>query len=198
MPVVNKIGLVEKVTIPSGWFELPRQPNPFEDSWARTFTLHSDPRVELSFKHRGAELDKASASAFTNLLQQRFDSHNETPLTPSEIRDLQVVMGYNTAGDNQHTFIASELSSRSSAHLSSVRQPTFELHTSCIRSVSQRPVLFVTGRFGGENFYAGTFYRSASNDRIVEEFMLHAPSQELFDQFLKQFESALKSIEWSK
>lgn len=196
MPEFNKIGIVDKATIPNGWFELPRQPNPFEDSWSRTFTLKSNPQVELTFRYRGNELDKKSANTFTEILKVKTDGNNQSPLTPAEIRELQVVMGYETAGDNQHTFLASPLSSRSSAHLASVRQPVFDVQAAYVREVSARPVLFVKGKFNSGNFYVGTFYRSERDDRRVEEFMLHAPSEELFNQYSKQFDSVIDSFAW--
>lgn len=197
MPVVNNIGMVNQATIPTGWFELPRQPSPFEESWTRSFTLNSNPQVELTFRFRGNEIDKTSATTFKELLQARFDSNDQTPLTPTEIRELQVVMGYETAGDNQYTFLASPLSSRSSAHLASVRQPVFDLTCAFIRQVNHRAVLFVDGKFKSGNLYCGAFYVSSHNDRIVEEFMLHAPSQQLFKLALKHFDSVLNSFVWN-
>ncbi len=194
MPEVTNLGVIKKATIPNGWFELPRALDPFEDGWTRTFMLQSNPKVEMTFSNRGNFLDRESARAFKEVLETK--SGNAHKLTPREIRDLQVVMGYETAGDNQYTFLASSLSSRSAAHLSSVRQPVFDLHFAEIRSIKGRTVLFVEGKFQSGNLFAGIFYCSGAAFDVVEEFMIHAPDQELFKKFSKQFHDVLKTVVW--
>lgn len=202
MPSVTKIGAIESATIPGGWFELPRQPNPFEDSWSRSFTLHSTPSVEMTFRFRGNEVDKTSATAFKRLLEFKkalldtVQGDEKQLLSPDEIRELQVVMGYETAGDNQHTFLSAPLSSKSSAHLGSVRQPTFELRSATVRNVANKAVLLADGKFHSGNYYLGCFYPGDLDHRVVEEFMFHAPSSELYDQYAKQFLSVLDTIVW--
>ncbi|MBX9695375.1 MAG: hypothetical protein K2Z81_23525 [Cyanobacteria bacterium] len=198
MPEVTNVGVVEKATIPNGWFELPRPLDPFADGWNRSFTLHSNPRVEMSFRYRGIALDRESAREFKEVLETKRADKDDEKLTPREIRNLQVVMGYETAGDNQYTFLASSLSSRSAAHLSSVRQPVFDLHSAVTHRIKNKTVLFVEGQFRSGNFYAGIFYGTGSGCEFVEEFMIHAPTQELFKKFSTQFHDVLKSFVWQE
>lgn len=204
MSSVTRIGAIESATIPGGWFELPRQPNPFEDSWSRSFTLRSTPGVEMTFRFRGNEVDKTSATAFKRLLESKRalldpgQGDEQKLLSPDQIRELQVVMGYETVGDNQHTFLSTPLSSKSSAHLGSVRQPTFELRSATVRNVAKKAVLLAEGKFQSGNYYLGCFYPGDIEHRVVEEFMFHAPNSELFDQYAKQFLAVLDTIVWSR
>ena len=188
MAQVRNIGLVSSIEIPRGWIEQPQRSDLFRGDWRRSFHPVKNDEVEMMFLYRGSLLDAASASEFQSIIRGKTAEIEAEKLTPQEICKLQFVMGYETAGNNQY--------SNPTYAPDSHDGPVFDLVAAMTRMVSTRTVLYVRGSFKSGKEYAGIFYPSSANPRMIEEFAIQAPDKILFGKFESAFDSALESISW--
>ncbi len=184
---VEDIGCVKFARFPDRWLALPQKPDPLADHWTRVFALADNFKVELSFYYRGKPIDDQTASQFADLVSHRSVGNVAEKLTPLEIKNLQIAMGFNHAGDNQYT---------NSNMAGTTNGPIFDLAEVAAKTVSGRTVLYARGDFNSGTHYAGIFYPSDSSGRVIEEFMLQAPDKVLLKQHLPAFESILKTFVW--
>ncbi|MDZ4837443.1 MAG: hypothetical protein SGJ27_26960 [Candidatus Melainabacteria bacterium] len=184
---VEDIGCVKFARFPDRWLALPQKPDPLTDHWTRVFARADNFKIEISFYYRGMPIDDDTAKRFNDLVTSRTVGAVPEKLSPIEIKDLQIAMGYNHAGDNQYT---------NSNMPGAANGPIFDLAEVSAKRVAGRTVLYARGDFNSGTHYAGIFYPSDSTGRVIEEFMLQAPDKVLLKQHLPAFESIIETFVW--
>lgn len=188
MKELEKIGSIAKTSMADGWVEMPREPDIFSDSWSRSFTLAFDPAVELVFFSRGLPVDPDSAAFFKQLTDDRPGHTSDDKLAPQEIVRLQVIMGFENAGNNQYT---------NAKPLGEPDGPVFELKEAACRRIGDRTVLVVRGKFVHGKHYAGIFFNAAEKSGLVfEEVMIQAPSSRKLQENMYHFDHVINNITW--
>lgn len=179
--VIENIGCLKKASIPDGWMELPRPMEELSDSRQRKFTSAADKDVELVFYFRGQAIDSNSATLFKELIQAKPAQSGEEKLSPAEIISMQILMGFEHAGNNQYT---------------NPESARFNLLSAGTKQVSGRTVLCVRGNFQNGKHYAGVFFNADPEHELIEEIILQAPSTNKLSKYLDTLESVLSRIEW--
>lgn len=188
MKELENIGAISKTSIPSGWMEPPRQPDEFSDSWSRTLVLAFDPSVELTFYCRGVPVDPDSSAAFLEITSKKPAFGQDDKLTPQEVIRLQVILGFNHAGNNQYT---------NTKPIGEPDGPAFELKEAACRRIGDKTVLYIRGKFVHGKYYAGIFFFAEERSGLIfEEVLLQAPSNRKLQDNLYHFEHVTNSIKW--
>ena len=188
MKELENIGAIKKTSLLDGWVEFPRQPDEFADSWSRSLTLAFDQSIELVFFCRGIPVDPDSAAFYRQLVTEKPALTGDEKLTPQEIIRLQVILGYNNAGNNQYT---------NAKPLGDPAGPAFELKEAACRRVKERTVVYVRGKFVHGKHYAGIFFNAqAHNNLLFEEVIMQASSSRKLQDSLYHFEHVTNNINW--
>lgn len=178
---IENLGCLKKASIPDGWTELPRPAEELSEFRQRKFFSSFDNDVELVFYFRGQAIDAESASRFREVLEAKPANASEEKLTPNEIISLQILMGFDHAGNNQYT---------------NPDSPRFDLVMAATKRVNGRTILAVRGNFRGGKHYAGVFFAADKEHELIEEIMLQAPSAAKLAKYLDKLEFVLSKIEW--
>ncbi len=190
MKELENIGSIAKTSMADGWVEMPREPDVFTDTWSRSFTLAFDPSVELLFFSRGLPVDPDSAAFFKEVTSLKPAHGADDKLTPQEIIRLQVIMGFENAGNNQYT---------NTKPLGDPDGPAFELKEAACRRIGDHTVLYVRGKFVHGKHYAGILYNAAERSGLVfEEVMIQASSSRKLQDNMYHFEHVINNIDWLK
>jgi hypothetical protein len=187
MREILNAGIIQRTSLPEGWNEKINKPDIMSRGWQKSFSLAMDPSVEIVLFSRGEPIDKDSANYFKALLKQKPAANGEEKLTPAELLQLQMVMGFNSCGDNQYT---------NPNTAGSGYAPAFEIKEACTRKISKRSALFIKGVFSHGKHYAGIFYEAA--EMQIEEAMIQAPSSRKLKDNFYHFQHLIDNVEWNK
>lgn len=188
MKELENIGAISQTSIPDGWMETPRQPDEFSDTWSRSFVMAFDPAVELTFFCRGNPVDAESAEAFKEITTKKPAFGRDEKLTPREIIRMQVILGFDHAGNNQYT---------NTKPIGEPDGPNFELKEAACRRIGDKTVLYVRGKFVRGKYYAGIFFPAEERSgRVFEEVIMQAGSSRKLQDNLYHFEHVTNNIKW--
>jgi len=184
-------GPFQSVQVPNGWHQTVQR----IDNTGQMIKMSAagdDKGGFLGICDRGRSVGEASATAFSDLISKNQDIKAVKVLLPSQIRDLEQVMGYTSVGDNQFT---------NSNKYPSPRAPVFSLTSAQLINVNRHTVLEVQGNFVDANktpvnYFRGIFIQDSKDPQKIQEFFAQAPNSSEFTKTESVYRDALKTITW--
>ncbi len=187
MREILNAGAIKRSSLSEDWMEKLNEPDPFFEGWQKSYALTLDPSVEIVLFYRGTPIDKSYAEYFQNLLRIKAAQTVEEKLSPLELVQLQVLMGFESTGNNQYT---------NPNRAESGYAPAFDLKEAFTRRIKNKTVLYVSGTFSHGKCYAGLFYSADPAGIIIEESMMQAPSTIKYNENFHHFQNLMDHIEW--
>ena len=191
-------GAVKKISLPERFVVDRRVDGGMGDNWESCFHPLDQSGVSIFLYYRGRPISGEDAEAFRSLLERQpheiFSlSSAPFPSAAAVTLFLQLAEALGNAGNNQ-------LINREGG----IRGPRFFLEQAETFDLRGRRVLCVRGHFHGpdrepHNYFCGIFFDSATYDKDcrVEELILQAETESLFDQYYPLFRQSIETIEWS-
>lgn len=191
----EKLGVIKTMRLPDDFARGEERTGGMGQNWRKIFHPKNNPEVSITSLYRGSAAFAPSGKAFRILLAESptvvysTDDSNHMQ-AKTIITSLTDALG--NAGDNQLT--NSDQGERG---------PLFFLQRLETLALNGKTALAVYGIFHDSqktphNYYIGIFLDAdpKAKDCRIEEIIFEAQSRELYDQYHKQFEDSLKTIQW--
>lgn len=175
--LIDNTGRILKAELPQRWKPRDEEVDAMASTDRRAYVNEVDDDIELLFLIRGQTLDPGSAAKLKTLLGRKA----VVQLSTSDIIDMQLVMGYEQAGNNQYTNPGGNV---------------FDLTEASVIQASAKPVLFVRGSFKRGKHYAGVLFNENNGFDHVQEIMLQSSTSTSVDRHLPALHHVLDRIVW--
>lgn len=184
-------GPIKEIEVPSSW--VATNDHPYGRATAYGFNS-PDGKTSLNVYDRGGTMDDASTKAFNKLLADNSNLARPKVLIPSQIRDLENVLGRGKLGDNQYT---------NSTPYPDPRAPVFHISSAQLVSVKGKTVLEVDGHYMNEDGGKTAHYRgilvpeqTSGGTKLWQLYMETRGDKDITPADHANYRKAVESVNW--
>lgn len=191
---ISDYGEVKRLQSPPGWILKTQETGAMSPRACKLFHPPEMENITINVFFRGYPVSEEAIKALKELLERKQATNAPQDLSEDEIRDLSHVFGRNTVGDNQYT---------NDGQKGNYDYHVFHMLSAQTINLRGRTVIQVTGTFQDEHGtptteYSGYLFQSSVVPDNIEEIFFQAPTRELYDKHLKDFEESLTSLQWRR